>query len=46
MLCYNYVFQSKRLLIHWAALGGHTELVSFLISKGQDVDAKDDVSNL
>ncbi|KAK7575808.1 hypothetical protein V9T40_012094 [Parthenolecanium corni] len=33
---------SGRLLLHWAALGGHDQLVSYLLSKGQPVNAQDD----
>jgi len=38
------IFQNERLLIHWAALGGHREIVEFLAENGSPVDTKDDVS--
>lgn len=30
--------------IHWAASGGHTDIVRFLLNLGVPVDNKDDVS--
>lgn len=30
--------------IHWAASGGHTDIVRFLLDLGVPVDNKDDVS--
>lgn len=36
--------QNKRMLIHWAALGGHEDLVIYLLSIGFPVDPEDDVS--
>lgn len=32
------------MLIHWAALGGHEDLVTYLLSNGFPVDPQDDVS--
>ena len=41
----SYLFlQNKRMLIHWAALGGHDDLVIYLLSLGSPVDPTDDVS--
>ncbi|XP_011310262.1 26S proteasome non-ATPase regulatory subunit 10-like isoform X2 [Fopius arisanus] len=37
--------QNGRMLLHWAALGGHHDLVQFLLSLGAPVDPGDDVSN-
>lgn len=34
------------MLVHWASLGGHTELVRYLLSAGSPVDPKDDVRKL
>lgn len=34
------------MLIHWAALGGHNELVQHFLSLGVPVDPEDDVRNL
>lgn len=35
--------QNDRMLIHWAALGGHEELVKLLSDLGSSIDSKDDV---
>lgn len=40
---YFYIFQSKRNLIHWAALGGHVDLVDFLLDREIPSDVVDDV---
>lgn len=32
------------MLIHWASLGGHEDLVTYLLSIGLPVDPLDDVS--
>ena len=34
------------MFLHWAALGGHDELVSYLIGQDVPVDPMDDVSVL
>ncbi|XP_054273689.1 26S proteasome non-ATPase regulatory subunit 10-like [Macrosteles quadrilineatus] len=34
---------NERLLIHWAALGGHCEIVRHLLSQGSSVDPQDDM---
>lgn len=34
------------MLIHWAALGGHEELVKLLSDLGSPIDSKDDVRGL
>lgn len=34
--------QNQRLLIHWAAVGGNTKLVSHLIELGSPIDPLDD----
>ena len=39
-----YFVQNGRMLIHWAALGGHEDLVAYLLSLGVSVDPTDDVS--
>lgn len=31
--------------MHWAASGGHTEIVKFLLDLGVPFDSKDDVSS-
>nr|CAD7260145.1 unnamed protein product [Timema shepardi] len=36
--------QNARLLIHWAALGGHEEIVGYLLEKGSPVDPGDDIA--
>ncbi|KAI8339276.1 hypothetical protein BC941DRAFT_269111 [Chlamydoabsidia padenii] len=36
--------EDERTPLHWASSGGHDALVLFLIEKGADVNAKDDVS--
>ncbi|XP_051171168.1 26S proteasome non-ATPase regulatory subunit 10-like [Leptopilina boulardi] len=36
--------ENKRMLIHWAALGGHEDLVTYLLSNGFPVDPQDDMS--
>lgn len=36
------VDESERTLIHWAALGGHNELVQFLLESGSPVNPTDD----
>lgn len=33
------------MLLHWAASGGHNEVVKFLLDLGVPVDEKDDVSS-
>ncbi|KAH0540617.1 26S proteasome non-ATPase regulatory subunit 10-like isoform X1 [Cotesia glomerata] len=35
---------SERMLIHWAALGGHNDLVKHLLSIGSPVDPQDDTN--
>jgi len=35
--------QNSRMLIHWAALGGHDDLVRYLLSLDVPVDPMDDV---
>nr|CAD7404550.1 unnamed protein product [Timema poppensis] len=35
---------NARLLIHWAALGGHEEIVGYLLEKGSPVDPGDDIA--
>jgi len=37
--------QNGRMLIHWAALGGHDDLVRHLLSLDVPVDPADDVRN-
>ncbi|KAG8040609.1 hypothetical protein G9C98_002605 [Cotesia typhae] len=36
---------SERMLIHWAALGGHNDLVKHLLSIGSPVDPQDDYAS-
>lgn len=36
-------FQNGRMLIHWAALGGHDDLLQHLLSLKSPVDPTDDV---
>ncbi|KAK3931165.1 26S proteasome non-ATPase regulatory subunit 10 [Frankliniella fusca] len=36
---------NDRLLIHWAALGGHEELVKLLSDLGSPIDSKDDIGS-
>lgn len=36
---------NERLLIHWAALGGHHELVKFLADLGCPIDSTDDIGS-
>ena len=44
---YNLLFvQNERMPLHWAASGGHTDIVKFLLDLGVPVDNKDDVSFL
>jgi ankyrin repeat protein len=38
--------QDERIALHWAASGGHDELVSYLLKNGSPVDDVDDVSCL
>lgn len=35
-------FQNRRLLVHWASLGGHDTIVSHLLELGSPVDPVDD----
>ena len=37
-------FQDGGNVLHWAAAKGHTKVLSYLVSKGADVNAKDKVS--
>jgi 26S proteasome non-ATPase regulatory subunit 10 len=37
------LLQNSRMLIHWAALGGHDDLVRYLLSLDVPVDPVDDV---
>jgi len=39
----NHSFQNERLLLHWAAVGGHLPIVTLLLEKGSAVDPCDDV---
>jgi len=34
---------NNRLLLHWAALGGHDRLVRYLLENGQPEDSRDDM---
>ena len=36
--------QNERMPLHWAASGGHTDVVKFLLDLGVPLDNKDDVS--
>jgi ankyrin repeat protein len=36
-------FQNERLLLHWAAVGGHVPIVTLLLEGGSPVDGCDDV---
>ena len=45
--CYYYSsdwFQSMRMPIHWAASGGHTEMVEYLLNFNVPVDVRDEVN--
>jgi hypothetical protein len=37
------MFQNERLLLHWAAVGGHLPIVTFLLENGSPIDPRDDV---
>lgn len=45
-LVHTFPSQNGRMLIHWAALGGHDDLVRHLLSLDVPVDPTDDVSKL
>lgn len=36
-------FQTQRMPLHWAASGGHEDIVEFLLKQGVPVDARDEV---
>ena len=36
--------QNKRMPLHWAASGGHTDIVKYLLDLSVPIDEKDDVS--
>lgn len=36
--------QNKRMPLHWAASGGHTDIVKYLLDLRVPIDEKDDVS--
>lgn len=40
---FQLVFQSGRVPLHWAASGGQTAVVEFLLSHGVKIDPRDDV---
>ena len=41
----DFILQTARMPLHWAASGGHADIVEFLLSLNVPVDARDEVCN-